>query len=125
MNDVVQIVGVGGHASTTRATRHDHPALSPVGHRACASAEVPTSALDLIESGEEPGLALKACPWDVFGAHHGANHTTGFQALGLQWCEPRDRRRVAETANRPGQPVTSLALGHEAGAADSAEGDPR
>ena len=35
------------------------------------------------------------------------------------------RRRAAETANRPGQPVTSLALGHEAGAADSAEGGPR
>ena len=48
-----------------------------------------------------------------------------FSALGLQWCEPRHRRHAAETTNRPGQPVTSLALGHEAGAADSAEGDPR
>ena len=43
-----------------------------------------------------------------------------FSALGLQWCEPRDRRHAAETARPPGQPVTSLALGHEAGAADSA-----
>jgi DNA polymerase/3'-5' exonuclease PolX len=48
-----------------------------------------------------------------------------FSALDLEWCEPRDRRHAAETARRPGQPVTSLALGHEAGAADSAEGGPR
>ena len=35
--------------------------------------------------------------------------------------DPKALPRLAETPNRSGQPVTSLALGHEAGAGDSAQ----